>query len=884
MFEKLDHLRAIVYLLTMKKFTKKDLEKEDGSKAEEKEAAKKAPVKSGYEVIGLFMLLLGIVIFVSLYSYAPSDVHILEENALGYTQQNAVGIVGASLAYLLVYFFGIGSYFCGILSILLGFSYLIKITKSGFRRFIGTLLFVICFIWFASAWELNIRAIYGGGFCGDFLHFYGVLYLSAVGSGLVGGLLFLYALHLLFNISWFTFFEKTATTTKKAGGTIKKAGGTIKEANNKRKEKKNSALAIEDKNSIPFEIATADYTESDNKGETIPNLPLITKQKQGIKEKILALFNKKKESSKEESDEDKAFSIESGEILDLTAEHALENLESEQNQDNIDDIADSEYANNADENSLTKAEEEFLNNEAKNDTASKAKEDTKSKLKRNLSDWSIFPKKKQGEKTVEKKEEKAVIELTLPPISLLTKEKQKEIKFSQVALIEKGEKLIKALETFKVQAKLVRAIPGPVITMYEIKPAAGIRVSKISALSDDLAMNLSSVSIRIQAPIPGSDSVGIEVPNDERANVSFRELIEGSTFQDSDSLLTMALGKDIKGTPFSANLATMPHLLIAGATGAGKSVCLNSIIISLLYKAKPDEVKLLLVDPKRIELSVYSDLPHLVHPVVTDMELAKNALQWAIEEMNKRFELLRILGVRKISDYNEKVKNMAKPMPLPDEMQPNKEETKYHSHVPYLVIIIDELADLIMTHGKEVEGSIVRLAQLARAAGIHLILATQRPSVNVVTGLIKANFPCRISFQVTQSIDSRTILDAKGAETLLGRGDMLFKPGGGKLLRLHGAFVPDEDVVKVIDYWKKQQKPEYNLDFTVYTQNKQEGAFEGGSRSGIAADPKYQEAIEILPLLENVSISALQRKLSVGFNKAANIKEQLEKDGYIQDR
>ncbi len=436
---------------------------------------------------------------------------------------------------------------------------------------------------------------------------------------------------------------------------------------------------------------------------------------------------------------------------------------------------------------------------------------------------------------------------------------------------------------------MVRATPGPVITMYEIHPAASIRVNKISALADDLAMKLKAVAVRIQAPIPGTDSVGIEVPNDERANVSFRELIEGNAFHNATSLLTMALGKNISGSPVAADLAKMPHLLIAGATGAGKSVCINSILISLLYKAKPDEMKLLLIDPKRIELAIYDDLPHLVHPVVTEMELAKNALLWAIEEMNRRFRLLRDVKVRNITSYNEKVEAMPQ-TPLSEELQnssPYAEDTEvaYHKHIPYLVIIIDELADLIMSHGKDVESSIVRLAQLARAAGIHIILATQRPSVDVVTGLIKANFPCRISFQVTQKVDSRTILDVAGAETLLGKGDMLFKPGGGKLQRLHGAFVPDDDVTKVVEYWKNKQKPDYKLDFTIFGETKQESSSDFSSgRGDIAQEAIYQEAIKIIPTMEKVTISGLQRKLRLGFNKAALIKEQLEKDGYIQDR
>lgn len=448
----------------------------------------------------------------------------------------------------------------------------------------------------------------------------------------------------------------------------------------------------------------------------------------------------------------------------------------------------------------------------------------------------------------------------------------------------KGNALMACLQNFGVQAKLAKVTPGPVVTMFEVRPDPGVKASRIASLAPDLAMSLKAVAVRIQAPIPGTDTVGVEIPNEKRATVNFREIVQNDTFHNSSSLLTIALGKDIGGRPVAADLAKMPHLLVAGATGAGKSVCLNSIILSLLYKARPDEVQMLLVDPKRVELAMYADLPHLVHPVVTEMDLAKNALLWAIEEMDRRYELFRQTGVRNITGYNEKLARQAAAPPEGNEKAAPDDGPENLEPMPFLVIIVDELADLMMSKGKDVESSIVRLAQLARAAGIHLIIATQRPSVDVVTGLIKANFPCRIAFQVTSHHDSRTILDSIGAEALLGKGDMLFKPSGGKLQRLHGAFVSDDEVTAVVDYWKKQQKPAYKVDFAEYGTDEGPDLSDGRpgpEKNDVVDDPIYAEAVQFVKEQGRVSISLLQRRFRVGFNRAARFVEQMERDGIV---
>jgi S-DNA-T family DNA segregation ATPase FtsK/SpoIIIE len=460
----------------------------------------------------------------------------------------------------------------------------------------------------------------------------------------------------------------------------------------------------------------------------------------------------------------------------------------------------------------------------------------------------------------------------LPGVDLLGSLPVNSNAMPRSALEAKGAILMTCLADFGILGELVGIIPGPVVTMFEIRPAPGVRVARIAGLSDDLALALKAVAVRIQAPVPGTDTVGIEIPNETRETVYLRELISSRLFQEASSPLSVALGKDIAGAPAVADLSAMPHLLIAGATGAGKSVGINAIILSFLYKARPEEVKLLLIDPKRVEMAIYADLPHLVHPVVTEVSLAKNALDWAVREMERRYGDMAKAGVRNIADYNKKLASFG-PAP-PEDLQDL-------APFPYLVIIIDELADLMLVGTKEVETSVVRLAQLARAAGIHLILATQRPSVDVVTGLIKANFPCRISFQVTSRHDSRTILDTVGAEHLLGKGDMLFKPGGGKFQRIHGAFVSDDAVRAVTDYWRSRQQPEYKVDFAEGGVPEEEGGTFAGNGEDSAADPLYQEAVAFVRQQGKASVSLVQRRFRIGFNKAARFMEQMEKDGIV---
>ncbi len=794
------------------------------------------------EFIGLFFLLLGALILLSLVSYSPADPTFNKSISQNVAIINKAGLVGAYLSALLVDLFGLGSYVWVIFFIGLGGGFITKWLLVAWWRFLGYILFGVSLISLASAWSIEVHTIIGGGLFGDYLYQQGLLYFSPIGFGFIWTFVLLFATKLIFGISWLGYIQAA----------FAKIGSLLAPT------PKEDLLSEEKEES--FVVISEPYSEDS--------------AKPAKKRSFLSSFGKKKKNASEDA-QNNSLDVSENTLDEGKATKDLFNFNNPPVLKFDDETVDEEFR-----------DDEFLDDEI---TDLEFSEITEPKNEKKKKDWSPFSKKKndsknEKEKTIEVKSNDK--NFSLPSTTLLAVTPATDIQVNKKALDEKGLALIQALSEFNIEAKLCKITPGPVVTMFEVRPAAGIRVNKILNLSNDLAMTLKAIRIRIQAPIPGSDTVGIEIPNETRANVSFRELLEGTSFKNATSLLSIALGKNIGGQPFTADLSTMPHLLVAGATGAGKSVCLNTIILSFLYKAKPDEVKLLLIDPKRIELAIYQDLPHLVHPVITEMQLAKNALLWAVDEMERRFKLLEDLKVRNLADYNAKVEKLPPQEPNePDYYDENgnivvTEKKIIHERLPRFVIIIDELADLMQTHGKDVELSIVRIGQKARAAGIHMILATQRPSVDVVTGLIKTNCPGRISFKVTQTVDSRTILDSAGAETLLGKGDMLFRGSAGTLDRYHGAFVPDEDVEKVIQFWKNQAKPDYSVDFSAYEEEKV-SASESSGRNDISQEPIYQEAINILPTMEKVSISAIQRRLRVGFNKAALIKEQLEKDGYI---
>jgi DNA segregation ATPase FtsK/SpoIIIE, S-DNA-T family len=447
----------------------------------------------------------------------------------------------------------------------------------------------------------------------------------------------------------------------------------------------------------------------------------------------------------------------------------------------------------------------------------------------------------------------------LPPMNLLDRHDQQDLGLEKDHYYTVSQTLVAKLADFGVEGEVKGISPGPVVTTYEYAPAPGVKINKIVSLADDLAMALKADRVRIVGSVPGKAALGIEIPNPKRKTVYLRDILMTEQYRDSKSRMSLALGLDVVGRPVVADITKMPHLLIAGATGAGKSVAINAFIASILFKATPDEVRLLMIDPKRIELSVYEDIPHLLHPVVVEPKMASRALLWAVKEMERRYRLLEEKRVKSFDSYNEQAETAEK--------------------LPYIVIIVDELADLMMVASKDVESSIARLAQMARAAGMHLILATQRPSVDVLTGLIKANFPTRISFKVASKVDSRTILDQGGADHLLGDGDMLFlPPGAAKLKRIHGAYISEAETERIVSFVKGQGKAQYDQSVLQVVEEEPAGEDNG---AGEEYDDKYDEAVAVVTETGQASISMVQRRLRVGYNRAARMIEMMEKEGIV---
>lgn len=477
------------------------------------------------------------------------------------------------------------------------------------------------------------------------------------------------------------------------------------------------------------------------------------------------------------------------------------------------------------------------------------------------------------------------LEGTFPPITLLDMpDKAINKGYSNQQLEDMSREVELRLQDFGIDVKVVAVHPGPVVTRFELQLAAGTKVSRISALSKDLARSLSVISVRIVEIIPGKPVIGLELPNQHRETVRLREVLASAQYENAHSPLALALGKDIAGHPVIVDLAKMPHLLVAGTTGSGKSVGLNAMLLSLLFKASPSELRIIMIDPKMLELAIYEGIPHLLTPVVTDMKDAASALRWCVAEMERRYKLMASLGVRNIAGYNQKVKEAKKKdAPLLDPLwqEGMGTEPQILQELPYIVVLADEFADMMMVVGKKVEELIARIAQKARAAGIHLILATQRPSVDVITGLIKANIPTRVAFQVSSKIDSRTILDQQGAEQLLGHGDMLYlAPGTGVPVRIHGAYVADEEVHRVVSDWKRRGKPDYLED--VLNIPGDLGLNEGGQEEGDSeADPLYDQAVQIVIETRRASISNIQRRLKIGYNRAARMVEAMENAGLV---
>ncbi len=906
------------------------------------------------ELIGLLFIFCGLLMLLSLWSYSPADpsfnqaVTIQGKDSI----QNAAGMFGAYLAGSMVDVFGVASFLWVFFFLAVGSGLVSHWLVLKWYRWIGYLLLFTCILTLADISDLGLHGIHGGGLAGKWLTAFSYLFFSPTGSLLLWIFTFLIAMELSFSISWLALLGALLAWLgrKLFSGNGNEEDGTPEDGDRdapRRLKRLSERMRVLLKRTGPQDSPPArpapilDIMLPENDEETnaagpadqsaggqlytmddgtaapseshaiavVPastgtNLPLVlnpdpTSEAQDRPPSQDFLFT-------EEEAGPAVQAIPSLPSEGTRTEKAVEGSPAER----VSAISDPGHTSPP-EHHLPSANEQhgqsFAALPAQDGSASEPEENPDDDPAYASLERIIGETMKLQEQQKEQCPDSGEAEVSSPaehaPAPVLPRRRQYDMPTSSLLdtppaalrpniekIRQQGMSIIACLKEFRVEATFANFKPGPVVTMFELRPGPGVKTSRITNLANELAMSLKATGpVRMQAPVPGTDTVGVEVPNEERQTVYFREIVENESFRNADSLLTVALGKDIGGVPFSADLAKMPHLLVAGATGKGKSVCLNSILLSLLFRARPDEVQLILIDPKRVEFSMYADLPHLVHPVVTDMDITKNALLWALGEMERRLDIFASVMVRKISEYNKRQAALREEAERTGRIPVNQTTGKPEdlASMPYIVIVVDELADLMQIKRKEVEVPIVRLAQKARAAGIHLIIATQRPSVDIVTGLIKANFPCRIAFQVTNGQDSRTILDCVGAEKLLGNGDMLFKPTGDGVQRLHGAFVSDREVATVVNFWKRQQAPHYTVDFAEF--DGEEAADSPGDLSSMPHhssdmdnDPIYAEAVEYVLSQDKVSISLLQRRFRIGFNKAARYVEQMEQDGIIE--
>jgi len=782
------------------------------------------------EIVAVILLALAVLVFLCLITYSSTDWSL--NTSSSQKTQNWIGVVGAVAADLMFQAIGLSAY---IFPALLGLiAWRVFQTESLLPRIshvFGFLLFIV------SASGLISLLEWRGGLVGAIFSQLLIYLLSPVGAGILLFTFLTASILLLTNFSFFGFFDKLemplANLRLRLGERFKKYRIRREEKQAEARERREKLQAERDKNpgkssptiSLGETIAAKFNGKADKNGAKIP----VAVERSAIQP----------ETETEDFSEPMS---ENEEIIAPTIS-ASEKFEMEKS----DDIAqDSPFDLIGIDGQIPITPIQHTG-------------ELNGKIPEEIKTGKIPepPRKPQN-----------YDEYILPPTSFLPPP-QPRIEQKDEALLSIAQELTEKTKEFNVTGRVVHICQGPVVTTFEFKPDPGVKYSRVTGLVDDLCLALKAESIRIDR-IPGKAYVGIEVPNRHRETIQLSEVIESKKFKDSTSLLSIALGKSIDGLNYVADLAKMPHLLIAGATGAGKSVGVNTLVVSILYKAKPDEVKFIMVDPKQVELGIYADIPHLATPIITDPKRAAISLKWAVSEMEKRYKNLAGWGVRNLDGYNAEVKRRN----AEDILDDNGEKWK---NLPYIVIIIDELADLMMVAGKEVEESITRLAQMARAVGIHLVLATQRPSVDVITGLIKANFPARISFRVSSKVDSRTIIDGNGAESLLGKGDMLFlPPATSQLIRIHGAFVDEKEIHKIVEHIKAQGNPEYDATIT-----KTEDELDDSGELPGKKDPLFWDAVKSVISAKRASTSLLQRHLRIGYGRAAAILDAMVREGYI---
>ncbi len=868
----------------------------------------------GREVFGLFLLFWTLLILLSLFTYDPADPSLNHAVSGDPAIVNKAGLFGAYTAGLLNDIFGSASFFLPLALGGVGVSFISRGFHITWIRWIGFTLLSLCLLAVCASWDIPVGDLRGGGVAGWGLTHYLTLFLSPFGSTLLWILAFLVGMQMCFGLSWKKVcqeagnrcssmaadYAKHHPASGKKGASAPSAGDSDLEADedmDRRYEGRSRPFALVRQTGLAalslMSRAASALGNIRSAREPMPDVDTAPSDQAPAAGKKAARRPGRK--GLRIDDEDIPFAADDGGVpmdRSFAEEYAKLHPESAFSPgDGEDEEAGAAPAKAAVRLSAEPAPAPVPEPEPEPEPEAEPEEDMQPVLQPAPAaepEPVSFPKTEPEPRTLfeaagveppAKKPEPAKQQAKpkrykFPPLELL-RQPQPSAAANTEDIAERGQALMGCLRDFNIQAELVHATPGPVVTTYMVRPARGVSVRVFNRHADDIARSLMAVSVFVQAPVPGTDTVGIVIPNHNREIVNFREIASTETFREASRKMALPLivGKDTTGRPYIADLAKMPHLLVAGATGQGKSVCLNAMLTSLLLDKTPDELKLLLVDPKRVEMGMYEDESHLVHPVVKEVQDAKNALNWAVHEMDERYTRMSRLNTKNITGYNQRLASLQGKLP-PDlaDLEP----------MPYIAIVIDELADLMLQCRKDVEPCIIRLAQLARACGIHMIIATQRPSVDVVTGLIKANFPCRICFRVSSRQDSMTTLGTSGAEKLLGNGDMFYNPNGGQLTRLHGPFLRDEEVQAVVDYWKKQAKPEYGVDFSTWGLDEAgDGSLSGSGRQIDDSDPLYREILSFIQEQGHVSTSLLQRRFNIGFNKAARYMDQLDRDGLV---